>query len=89
MKASLKRFASSKLYIVLACHDIYGGGKSMGGLEGNLLSLFANRIASVCGSPAGSSLTSIAVFHTQLRSLPTLGESFMSGTTIEREDDAN
>ncbi len=48
----------------------------------SLLSLLANRIARVCGSPPGTSLTSIAVFHTQLRSLPTLGESFMSGTTI-------
>jgi hypothetical protein len=30
------------------------------------------------GSP---SLTSAAAFHTQLRSLPTFGDSFMSGTT--------
>ena len=45
-----------------------------------ILSLLANRIASVCGS-GSPSLTSAAAFHTQLRSLPTLGESFMSGTT--------
>lgn len=66
-----------------------GGGRGGRDRGKNLLSLFANRIASVWGSPAGFSLTSIAVFHTQLRSLPTLGESFMSGTTIKREDDAN
>lgn len=46
----------------------------------NVLSLLANLIARVwaSGSP---SLTSAAAFHTQLRSLPTFGESFMSGTT--------
>lgn len=50
----------------------------------NVLSLLANRIASVCGS-GSPSLTSAAAFHTQLRSLPTLGESFMSGTTAYHE----
>lgn len=88
MKASLKRFASGKLCRVLVCRDI-DGGKEEGGNGENLLSLLANRMARVWGSPAGFSLTSIAVFHTQLRSLPTLGESFMSGTTIKREDDAD
>lgn len=48
--------------------------------HGNLLSLLANRIARVCAS-GSPSLTSAEVFHTQLRSLPTLGESFMSGVT--------
>ena len=47
---------------------------------GNLLSLLANLIARVCAS-GSPSLTSAAAFHTQLRSLPTFGESFMSGTT--------
>ena len=46
----------------------------------DLLSLLANRMARVCGS-GSPSLTSAAAFHTQLRSLPTLGESFISGTT--------
>lgn len=82
MKASLKRFASGKLYRVLVYGNIDGGRKRREVKKKNLLSLLANRIASVWGSPAGFSLTSIAVFHTQLRSLPTLGESFMSGTTI-------
>ena len=50
----------------------------------DILWLLANLIASVhaSGSP---SLTSAAAFQTQLRSLPTLGESFMSGTTIEHK----
>lgn len=82
MKASLKRFASGKLYRVLVYGNIDGWRKRREVKKKNLLSLLANRIASVWGSPAGFSLTSIAVFHTQLRSLPTLGESFMSGTTI-------
>lgn len=89
MKASLKRFASGKLCRVLVCRDIDGGRKRRRDKGKNLLSLLANRMARVWGSPAGFSLTSIAVFHTQLRSLPTLGESFMSGTTIKREDNAN
>ena len=48
-----------------------------------LLSGLAKRIARVwaSGSP---SLTSADVFHTQLLSLPTLGESFISGTTSEK-----
>ena len=46
----------------------------------HLLSLLAKRIASVCAS-GSPSLTSAAAFHTQLRSLPTLGDSFISGTT--------
>ena len=46
----------------------------------NLLSLLANRMARVCAS-GSPSLTSAAAFQTQLRSLPTFGESFMSGTT--------
>ena len=46
----------------------------------HVLSLLANRIARVWGS-GSPSLTSAAAFQTQLRSLPTLGESFMSGTT--------
>lgn len=37
-------------------------------------------MASVCAS-GSPSLTSAAAFHTQLLSLPTLGVSFMSGTT--------
>lgn len=47
----------------------------------DLLSEFANRMARVwaSGSP---SLTSAAAFQTQLLSDPTLGESFISGTTI-------
>jgi hypothetical protein len=44
------------------------------------LSLLAKRIARVCAS-GSPSLTSAAAFQTQLRSLPTLGDSFMSGTT--------
>ena len=72
-KASLKRLASrwsrfSKAKVSRVGRICY------------VLSLFANRIASVCGS-GSPSLTSAAAFHTQLRSLPTLGESFMSGTT--------
>lgn len=46
----------------------------------DLLSLLENRMARVCGS-GSPSLTSAAAFHTQLRSLPTFGESFISGTT--------
>ena len=46
----------------------------------NSLSEFANRIAKVCAS-GSPSLTSAATFQTQLRSLPTLGESFISGVT--------
>lgn len=34
MKASLKRFASGKLYRVLVCRDIDGRGKEEGGVEG-------------------------------------------------------
>ena len=45
------------------------------------LSLLANRMAKVCAS-GSPSLTSAAAFQTQLRSLPTFGESFMSGTTV-------
>lgn len=46
-----------------------------------LLSELANRMARVwaSGSP---SLTSAAAFQTQLRSLPTFGDSFISGTTV-------
>lgn len=46
----------------------------------NSLSLLAKRMARVCfsGSP---SETSAVVFQTQLRSLPTLGLNFISGTT--------
>ena len=47
----------------------------------DLLSLLANRIAKVTAS-GSPSLTSAAAFHTQLRSLPTLAVSFMSGTTV-------
>lgn len=65
-------------YIVI----LIAGQREGRGKGWNILSLLANRIASVWGSPVGFSLTSKAVFHTQLRSLPTLGESFMSGTTI-------
>ena len=45
------------------------------------LSLLAKRMAKVCfsGSPSD---TSAVVFHTQLRSLPTLGLNFISGTTV-------
>jgi hypothetical protein len=46
----------------------------------NLLSEFANRMARVTAS-ASPSLTSAAAFQTQLRSEPTLGDSFISGTT--------
>lgn len=46
----------------------------------HLLSELANRMASVTAS-ASPSLTSAAAFQTQLRSEPTLGESFISGTT--------
>lgn len=51
-------------------------------VEPHLLSELANRMARVraSGSP---SLTSAAAFHTQLRSEPTLGESFISGTTAQ------
>jgi hypothetical protein len=45
------------------------------------LSLLAKRMARVCAS-GSPSLTSAAAFQTQLRSLPTLGDSFMSGTTM-------
>lgn len=47
----------------------------------DLLSELAKRMARVwaSGSP---SLTSAAAFQTQLLSLPTFGESFMSGTTF-------
>lgn len=45
-----------------------------------LLSLLAKRMARVAAS-GSPSLTSAAAFQTQLRSLPTFGESFMSGTT--------
>ena len=73
MNASLKRFASVEMLAIPSHHLVRP--------RRNSLSLFANRIASVqaSGSP---SLTSAAAFHTQLRSLPTFGESFMSGTTI-------
>ena len=58
-----------------------GGG--LWEVEGNLnlLSLLANLMARVqaSGSP---SLTSAAAFQTHERSEPTLGESFMSGTTV-------
>lgn len=49
--------------------------------EGDLLSLLAKRMANVqaSGSP---SLTSAVAFQTQLRSLPTFGDSFMAGTTV-------
>ena len=46
----------------------------------NILSELAKRIARVTAS-GSPSLTSAAAFQTQLRSLPTLGDSFMSGTT--------
>lgn len=48
----------------------------------HLLSELAKRMAKVCAS-GSPSLTSAEVFHTQLLSLPTLGESFMSGTTTQ------
>jgi hypothetical protein len=48
----------------------------------DLLSEFANRMARVCAS-GSPSLTSAAAFQTQLRSDPTLGDSFISGTTIQ------
>jgi len=68
-------FEEVGVWLLLAC---FSGNHR---LE-DLLSLFANLIASVdaSGSP---SLTSAAAFQTQLRSLPTLGESFMSGTTTK------
>ena len=47
----------------------------------DLLSEFENRMANVCAS-GSPSLTSAAVFHTQLRSLPTFGCNFISGTTV-------
>jgi hypothetical protein len=48
----------------------------------DLLSGLAKRMARV--TPSGSpSLTSAAAFQTQLRSEPTLGDSFISGTTSE------
>jgi hypothetical protein len=49
---------------------------------GSLLSVLAKRIAKVHGSGSPSE-TSAAAFQTQLRSLPTFGESFMSGTTTD------
>jgi hypothetical protein len=49
-------------------------------IEEHILSLLANRMAKVEGS-GSPSLTSAAAFQTQLRSLPTLGLNFMSGTT--------
>lgn len=49
----------------------------------NVLSELAKRIARVTAS-ASPSLTSAAAFHTQLRSDPTLGDSFISGTTEKR-----
>lgn len=50
-------------------------------LTSNSLSLLANLMARVCAS-GSPSLTSAETFQTQLRSLPTLGESFMSGVTV-------
>lgn len=44
--------------------------------------MLAKRMARVCAS-GSPSLTSAEVFHTQLLSLPTFGESFMSGTTVK------
>lgn len=45
-----------------------------------LLSLLPNLIAKVWASGSPSE-TSAATFQTQLRSLPTLGDNFMSGVT--------
>jgi hypothetical protein len=50
-------------------------------IEEHSLSLLPKRMARVCAS-GSPSLTSAAAFQTQLRSLPTLGDSFMSGTTM-------
>jgi hypothetical protein len=47
----------------------------------DLLSALAKRMARVDASGSPSD-TSAAAFHTQLRSLPTFGESFISGTTV-------
>jgi hypothetical protein len=49
---------------------------------GDLLSALAKRIAKVTAS-GSPSLTSAAAFQTQERSEPTLGDSFISGTTGE------
>lgn len=73
MNASLKRLASAKDVSKTIAEFASDQMK-------NVLSLFANRIARVCAS-GSPSLTSAAAFQTQLRSLPTLGESFISGTT--------
>lgn len=84
MKASLKRLASIRVRLISQSERKKRGWKR--GLKAeqwnwrDILSLLANRMASVCAS-GSPSLTSAAAFQTQLRSLPTLGESFMSGTT--------
>ena len=92
MKASLKRLASVMVGRQVSHHFLGGRRKGSAfpimkkdrGRRHNVLSLLANRMASVCGS-GSPSLTSAAAFHTQLRSLPTLGDSLMSGTTAQRK----
>ena len=73
MKASLKRLASRQ-------HQLVMPPKFPGSARRHVLSLLANRMAKVWGS-GSPSLTSAAAFQTQLLSLPTLGDSFISGTT--------
>jgi hypothetical protein len=73
MKASLNRLAS-------ASHVSRSAPFVNLALARNSLSELLNRIANVTAS-GSPSLTSAAAFHTQLRSEPTFGESFISGTT--------
>jgi hypothetical protein len=70
----------SLLESVRVCAKLVSICKLRANTMGHSLSLLAKRMARVwaSGSP---SLTSAAAFHTQLRSEPTLGDSFMSGTT--------
>ena len=69
MKASLKRLASA----VLLAQSLKRGVR-------HLLSLLPKRMAKVCASGSPSE-TSVATFQTQDRSLPTLGDNFISGVT--------
>ena len=92
MKASLNAFASIISQRAAASKQTVRPVKSeksadewqqKAALEGktiDLLSLLAKRMARVhaSGSP---SLTSAVAFQTQLRSLPTFGDSFIAGTT--------
>lgn len=73
MKASLKALASTRYQ--------YKNTTARRASCFDSLSELAKRMARVTAS-GSPSLTSAAAFHTQLRSEPTLGESFISGTTV-------